>query len=135
MSRSLGVAAKNFIDTYLTPTNPEYKHIYNYVVPSHTFIITKYPYEHKRQGSRAYTYNVKDGFDMCMISTPWEKDLMGNPKMSADIKCILKNLVVLPDCENLNPYKQIVVHNKTYTGVFNMECGTEDKVIELTLME
>lgn len=129
MARAISTQVKEFMDMWLSPSPPP-KILLTQPV-KYTVICLNYPYSHTCN-RRKYEYTVKDGFQL-MLKTPWDIDLMGNYITSNGIKSVLKELAKPPDYEELNKYKQIVIHRQTYTGVFNMECGTEDKVIEITI--
>jgi hypothetical protein len=122
MARALSTQVKEFIDMWLSPTP----------LTNYTFSIVKYPYVHTLMNSRVYEYTVKDGFEMIM-KTPWDIDLMGNFVTSNSITSVLKELTIPPDYDQLNKYKQIVVHRHTYTGLINVVSGTEEKVIEIRM--
>jgi len=130
MARAISTQVKEFMDMWLSPIPPPPRNPPTQPV-KYNLIFLKYPYIHTCI-RRKYEYNVKDGFQL-ILKTPWDIDLMGNYVTSNGIKSVLKELAIPPDYEELNKYKQIVIHRQTYTGVFNMECGTEDKVIEINL--
>lgn len=127
MARALSTQVKEFLDMWLSPS----RETLLTQVPTYTFTILKYPYEHNVLNRRKYEYTIKDGFEL--MKSPWEIDLMENFETSNRMKAVLKRLTIPPDYNGLNRYKQIVVHRQTYTGVFHMECGTEEKVIQITI--
>lgn len=124
MARALSTQVKEFLDMWLSPSPVPITPVTNY-----TFTIVKYPYSHTLINHRVYEYNVKDGFEMIM-KTPWDIDLN---ETSNSITSVLKELTVPPHYDQLNKYKQIVVHRQTYTGVINLGSGTEEKVIEIRM--
>ena len=126
MARALSTQVKEFLDMWLA-TTPQRKQI----VYSHNITYSKYPYLHEGKFSRKYDYHVKDGFQL-ITATPFNIDLMGNPWTSMYMKELLKEMNG-SDCEGLNQYKQIVLHYETYTGLIELESGTENVVLEINV--
>jgi hypothetical protein len=123
---------RDFIDimTYrypsLTPPQPEPPKK-SQPKPEYTITFTKYPYNHTSISSKKYEYNVKDELAI-YSSRPYDIDLFNEIWISEKIwNFSTKRIYALDQ----NEYKQIVIHYQTYTGVFNIDNGVQEKVMEV----
>ena len=97
--------------------------------PEYTITFTKYPYNHTSFSSKKYEYNINSEFEVYSIS-PYELDLIHDIYMCEKIKHFSTKRIYAHDQDQ---YKQIVIHHKTFTGVFNIAHGVQEKVMEVRM--
>lgn len=128
MARALSTQVKEFMDMWLAPSLVPLPKSF---ITTEFVQYTKYPYNHSGKFSRLYEYNVKDGFEL-ITKTPFGIDMMGYPELREHTKFVLKQFGET-HFEGLDKYKQVVIHYETYTGLINLESGTEDVILEIKM--